>query len=157
MLNWDDGIGQRPIARTLDHDGTERRWRSGGSKAIATRRKKLDWGWRLVESDSLVGIDTRGCKIVAEALAGDHDGRGYDHVRPEVKYREKSCVDPLLTGDGNAISYLEVKSVTWSRSGSGGILTALQRVAPSIWRSGRDGGTGATVCCCFGATHRPHA
>jgi sugar fermentation stimulation protein A len=81
-------------------------------------KKKLDWGWRLVElPDAFVGIDTGAAnKIVAEALAGGIDGLdGYDLVRPEVKYREKSRVDFLLTGDGQRDCYLEVKSVTLSR------------------------------------------
>jgi len=84
-------------------------------------KKKLDWGWRLVElPDAFVGIDTGAAnKIVAEALAGGIVGLdGYDSVRPEVKYREKSRVDFLLTGDGRRDCYLEVKSVTLSRKAS---------------------------------------
>jgi sugar fermentation stimulation protein A len=81
-------------------------------------KKKLDWGWRLVElPDAFVGIDTGAAnKIVGEALANGTDGlNGYDTIRPEVKYREKSRVDFLLTGDGRRDCYLEVKSVTLSR------------------------------------------
>lgn len=81
-------------------------------------KKKLDWGWRLVElSDAFVGIDTGAAnRIVAEALVDGIGGLdGYDAIRPEVKYREKSRVDFLLTGSGRRDCYLEVKSVTLSR------------------------------------------
>ncbi|PVA06308.1 DNA/RNA nuclease SfsA [Thalassorhabdomicrobium marinisediminis] len=82
-------------------------------------RKKLDWGWRLVElPGGCVGIDT-GCanRIVAEALTRGLAGlEGYDSVRPEVKYRDKSRVDFLLSGVGRRDCYLEVKSVTLSRT-----------------------------------------
>lgn len=81
-------------------------------------KKKLDWGWRLVElANTFVGIDTGAAnKIVADALEDGIDGlEGYGRVRPEVKYREKSRVDFLLTGDGRRDCYLEVKSVTLSR------------------------------------------
>ncbi|WP_296418060.1 DNA/RNA nuclease SfsA [Pseudooctadecabacter sp.] len=81
-------------------------------------RKKLDWGWRIVEADgALVGIDTGAANgIVAEALAsGLTDLDGYDTLRPEVKYRDKSRVDFLLSGAGRRDCYLEVKSVTLMR------------------------------------------
>lgn len=82
-------------------------------------KKKLDWGWRLVELDSgCVGIDTGAANgIVAEALEQDLAGLdGYDALRREVKYREKSRVDFLLSGHGRRDCYLEVKSVTLSRA-----------------------------------------
>lgn len=81
-------------------------------------RKKLDWGWRLAEADgAFVGIDTGAANgVVAEALAAGLDGLdGYDVIRPEVKYREKSRVDFLLSGQGRADCYVEVKSVTLMR------------------------------------------
>ena len=81
-------------------------------------KKKLDWGWRLVEVDGgCVGIDT-GCanRVVAEALSRGLPGLGgYERIRPEVKYRDKSRVDFLLAGAGRRDCYLEVKSVTLSR------------------------------------------
>jgi len=79
-----------------------------GLKDVGTRvwlehnddpKKKLDWGWRLVElPEAIVGIDTSVAnKIVAEALATGIEGLdGYDSIRPEVKYREKSRVDFLF-------------------------------------------------------------
>ncbi|MEL6957884.1 MAG: DNA/RNA nuclease SfsA [Pseudomonadota bacterium] len=83
-------------------------------------KKKLDWGWRLVEAESgaLVGIDTGAANaIVAEALATGLQGlEGYETHRAEVKYREKSRIDFLLSGDRRRDCYLEVKSVTLSRS-----------------------------------------
>lgn len=81
-------------------------------------KKKLDWGWRLVElPDAFVGIDTSAAnRLVAESLAAGIDGLdGYDVIRSEVKYREKSRVDFLLKGAGQPDCYLEVKSVTLSR------------------------------------------
>lgn len=80
-------------------------------------KKKLDWGWRLVELPSgFVGIDTGAANaVVREALTAGIAGlERYDTIRPEVKYREKSRVDFLLSGEG-ADCYLEVKSVTLSR------------------------------------------
>lgn len=81
-------------------------------------RKKLDWGWRLAEVDgAFVGIDTGAANgVVGEALARGIDGlTGYDSIRPEVKYRDKSRVDFLLSGEGRRDCYLEVKSVTLKR------------------------------------------
>ena len=81
-------------------------------------RKKLDWGWRLAElPNTYVGIDTGAAnKIVAEGLAAGLDGLdGYDKIRPEVKYREKSRVDFLLSASDRPDCYVEVKSVTLSR------------------------------------------
>lgn len=82
-------------------------------------KKKLDWGWRLVDLPSgFVGIDTGAANgIVADALAAGLDGLdGYDTIRAEVKYREKSRVDFLLSSAGRRDCYLEVKSVTLSRT-----------------------------------------
>ncbi|WP_375279330.1 DNA/RNA nuclease SfsA [Pseudooctadecabacter sp.] len=81
-------------------------------------RKKLDWGWRIVEADgACVGIDTGAANgIVAEGLAAGLTGLdGYDTIRPEVKYRDKSRVDFLLSGADRRDCYLEVKSVTLLR------------------------------------------
>lgn len=97
----------------LKDEGT-RVWLEGNDDP----KKKLDWGWRLVElPDAFVGIDTGAANtIVGEALAAGIDGLdGYDAIRPEVKYREKSRVDFLLGGAGRRDCYLEVKSVTLSR------------------------------------------
>lgn len=82
-------------------------------------RKKLDWGWRLVELPAaLVGIDTSAANaIVGEALRNGIEGLdGYDQIRPEVKYRDKSRIDFLLSGTDRRDCYLEVKSVTLSRN-----------------------------------------
>lgn len=81
-------------------------------------KKKLDWGWRLAEvGDAFVGIDTGAANaVVAEALAAGIEGLNtYDTIRPEVKYREKSRVDFLLSSEGRRDCYLEVKSVTLMR------------------------------------------
>lgn len=81
-------------------------------------KKKLDWGWRLVELPSgCVGIDTGAAnRIVGAALAaGLAELEGYDVIRPEVKYGTNSRVDFLLRGSDRRDCYLEVKSVTLSR------------------------------------------
>lgn len=89
-------------------------WLEGNSDP----RKKLDWGWRLVDLPSgLVGIDTSLANtIVAEALPNELEGVGaYQCVRREVKYGQSSRVDFLLTGPAQPDCYLEVKSVTLMR------------------------------------------
>ncbi|MDA9207567.1 DNA/RNA nuclease SfsA [Octadecabacter sp.] len=89
-------------------------WLEGNSDP----RKKLDWGWRLAElPQTFVGIDTGAAnRVVAEALEVGIDGlTGYDTIRAEVKYREKSRVDFLLSAPDRPDCYVEVKSVTLSR------------------------------------------
>lgn len=83
-------------------------------------RKKLKFGWRLVEHDdgNFTGVDTslpnRALKaaLTAQAVPGLP---AYDLVRPEVRYGEKSRIDFLLSGTGGD-TYVEVKSVTLSRA-----------------------------------------
>ncbi|MBS8227813.1 DNA/RNA nuclease SfsA [Vannielia litorea] len=82
-------------------------------------RKKLKYGWRLVEHENghFTGIDTAlPNRALAEALrAGAVPGlSGYETIRAEVPYGEKSRVDFLLTGKGPEC-YVEVKSVTLMR------------------------------------------
>lgn len=83
-------------------------------------KKKLDYGWRLVEHQDghFTGVDTavpnRMLKAALEAreVPALSD---YDHVRAEVAYGEKSRVDFLLTAEGQQDMYVEVKSVTLCR------------------------------------------
>ncbi len=83
-------------------------------------RKKLKYGWRLVEHENghFTGVDTsvpnRALKaaLLARALPELAD---YPLVRPEVKYGEKSRIDFLLSGADKPDLYIEVKSVTLSR------------------------------------------
>lgn len=86
----------------------------------ADPRRKLRYGWRLVELDSghFVGVDTAAPnRIVKVALtAGILPGvSGYQTVRAEVKYGQNSRVDFLLGTAGKPDLYLEVKSVTLCR------------------------------------------
>ncbi|MDG1069904.1 MAG: DNA/RNA nuclease SfsA [Sulfitobacter sp.] len=84
-------------------------------------KKKLKYGWRLVDHENghFTGVDTSlpnrvlraGLEAQAiEALAA------YTTVRPEVKYGENSRVDFLLSQNGLPDAYVEVKSVTLSRT-----------------------------------------
>ena len=84
-------------------------------------KKKLKYGWRLVEHDSgdFTGVDTsvpnRALRAALEAREIPELAQ-YTNVRPEVKYGEKSRIDFLLTAPGLADCYVEVKSVTLSRT-----------------------------------------
>ncbi|MGR3796283.1 DNA/RNA nuclease SfsA [Vannielia sp. SX4] len=83
-------------------------------------KKKLKYGWRLVEHGAghFTGVDTAlPNRALAEALrAGTVPGlQGYETIRAEVPYGEKSRVDFLLTAAGRPDCYVEVKSVTLSR------------------------------------------
>ncbi|MBY6201481.1 DNA/RNA nuclease SfsA [Maritalea mobilis] len=85
-------------------------------------KKKLNYGWRLVELDGghLAGIDAGlPNRIVGEALA---EGRipaltGYETIRPEQKYGERSRIDFLLSAPGRPDAYVEVKNVHLRRDG----------------------------------------
>lgn len=84
-------------------------------------RKKLKFGWRLVEHGDghFTGVDTsvpnRALRAAFEA--GEVPGLdGYTTVRPEQKYGEASRIDFLLQGAGLPDAYVEVKSVTLSRT-----------------------------------------
>ncbi len=84
-------------------------------------KRKLPYSWEIVEAapmgggaPRLVGVNTaQPNRLVAEALATGALApfRDYDNIRPEVRYGEASRVDFLLTGEGRAPCYLEVKNV----------------------------------------------
>jgi len=85
-------------------------------------RKKLKFGWRLVELDQghMAGIDTGvPNRIVGEALAeGRIEGlTGYGTIRPEQRYGENSRIDFLLGAPGRPDAYVEVKNVHLRRDG----------------------------------------
>ena len=84
-------------------------------------KKKLKFGWRLVELDgAMAGIDTSvPNRVVGEALrAGEiPEVADYKDVRAEVKYGKNSRVDFLLSEPGKPDLYLEVKNVHLRRNG----------------------------------------
>lgn len=84
-------------------------------------KKKLKFGWRLIEHEdgNFTGVDT---SVPNRALRETLEQRlipelaAYHNVRPEVKYGENSRIDFLLTQEGSPDCYVEVKSVTLSRT-----------------------------------------
>ena len=83
-------------------------------------KKKLKYGWRLVEhaSGDFTGVDT---SVPNRALKAALEARQiatlaeYSEVRAEVKYGQNSRIDFLLRGEVLPDAYVEVKSVTLSR------------------------------------------
>ena len=84
-------------------------------------KRKLKFGWRLIEHENghFTGVDT---SVPNRALRETLEQREipelatYHSVRPEVKYGENSRIDFLLTQNGLPDCYVEVKSVTLSRT-----------------------------------------
>jgi sugar fermentation stimulation protein A len=80
--------------------------------------RKLRYTWELVEAvpDVLVGVHTgRTNALVEEAIAAGvvAELAGYPAIRREVRFgRERSRIDLLLSGNGRADCYVEVKNVT---------------------------------------------
>jgi sugar fermentation stimulation protein A len=84
-------------------------------------KRKLAYSWQLAEPAPgvLVGVDTGAAnRIVKPALeTGAIPGlEGYTTCRSEIRYDESSRVDFLLSAEGRADAYVEVKAVTLSRS-----------------------------------------
>lgn len=85
----------------------------------ANLKRKLPYGWELVEVDfgtgvELVGINTgHPNSLVAEALRGNVIGdlAGYAPARREVKYGTNSRIDFLLSAPERPPCYLEIKNV----------------------------------------------
>ena len=80
-------------------------------------KKKLKYGWRLVEhKNQMICIDTGIANIVIkEALEKKEIPElSYWSFKPEVKYSDNSRIDFLLTSPSQQ-TYLEIKSVTLMR------------------------------------------
>lgn len=83
-------------------------------------RKKLKFGWRLVEhaDGHFTGVDTSVPNRALRAAFEDRAVPGFDAyttVRPEQKYGAGNRIDFLLQGADLPDAYVEVKSVTLSR------------------------------------------
>lgn len=84
-------------------------------------KKKLKFGWRLVDHENghFTGVDTSlPNRVLRTALQAQQIAllSAYESVRPEVKYGQNSRVDFLLQQPGLPDAYVEVKSVTLSRT-----------------------------------------
>ncbi|MCF6444433.1 DNA/RNA nuclease SfsA [Nereida sp. MMG025] len=80
-------------------------------------KKKLKFGWRLVEQAGFTCIDTSVAnRVVGEALIAGSIPElcGYQAIRPEQRYGQNSRIDFLL--DGATPCFVEVKSVTLMRT-----------------------------------------
>jgi len=84
-------------------------------------KRKLPYGLELVTAEGgWVGINAAFAnRIVEEALQEKKipECASYDHIRPEVRYGQKSCVDFLLESSDSQqpACYLEVKNVHLKR------------------------------------------
>jgi len=84
-------------------------------------KKKLKFGWRLVEHPNghFTGVDTAVPNRMLRAALEARQVQGLDAfstLRAEVPYGENSRIDFLLSTDKQPDTYVEVKSVTLSRS-----------------------------------------
>ncbi|MBT3916367.1 MAG: DNA/RNA nuclease SfsA [Rhodospirillaceae bacterium] len=83
-------------------------------------KRKLKYTWEMIRlGDTLVGLNTSlPNAIVEEAIENDliPELKGYETLRREVKYGKNSRIDILLESLGVPICYVEIKSVTMSRS-----------------------------------------
>jgi len=83
-------------------------------------KRKLAWSWELVDvGSSIVGVNTnRPNALVASAIEADDipELAGYTSLRREVKYGQNSRIDILLETSDLPPAYVEIKSVTLSRT-----------------------------------------
>jgi len=84
-------------------------------------KKKLNYGWRLIEypDGTWAGIDTSlPNKLIKQALLEKAvpELAEYTDIKPEQKYGQNSRIDFLLQGADLPDAYVEVKSVTLSRT-----------------------------------------
>ena len=80
-------------------------------------KKKLKYGWRLVEQQNrMVCIDTSIANVVIKEALEKKEilELSYQDFKPEVKYSDNSRIDFLLSSSSQR-TYLEIKSVTLMR------------------------------------------
>jgi sugar fermentation stimulation protein A len=91
-----------------------------GAECLISRvenpRAKLGYRWQAIRMpDGWVGINTSlANRLVGEALQGKllPGLKGYSHAKAEAKVSAKSRLDWLLTGEGMAPLWIEVKNVS---------------------------------------------
>jgi len=87
-------------------------------------KRKLQYDWRIIEicqapKTALVGVHTAWPNKIVEEALGDQkipELAGYGNLRREVKYGENSRIDFLLEHENKPPCYVEVKSITFSRT-----------------------------------------
>lgn len=88
--------------------------------ANPTRKYALTWELAEVRESGLTGVNTQHPnRIVAAALKRGAIPQlaGYEGIRPEVRYAEKSRIDLLLQGKDRPDCYVEIKNVHLFRGG----------------------------------------
>ncbi len=118
-IRLDDG---REITAHCPNSGSMKTVAIPGNRALVSPadnpKRKLKWTWEVayVGDGSVAALVNTALpnRVVREGI---ETGRipelaGFDGIRPEVRYGERSRIDLLLTGDGRPDTYVEVKNVT---------------------------------------------
>ena len=120
----DDGTA---ITGSCPNTGSMRGLTTPGSRIWLSEHdgplRKYRHRFELIEADgTMVGVNTGlPNRLAEEAIRAGlvSDLAGYPVVERERKYGRNSRIDLLLSGDGRAPTYVEVKNVHFSRSTTG--------------------------------------